>query len=288
MLYLIWAFGWLMAAQAPATAAEGPSPTPIDKALARMYNLDFPGAHAILDAEVHNHPDNSLAYAVRGGAYLFSEFNRLKIMEFEFFEDDDRVTDRKKLKPDPVTREQLFKTTAEARKRASARLAIDPNDSNALFALCMVTGVEMDYVGIVEKKYFRTYSLSKESQKYARKLLALNPPFYDAFLTLGSVEYVVSKLNFFFRLFIRFDGIKGSQQKAIEDLRNVVAFGRYYPPFAKILLSVIYLRDKQPHQALVLLKELARDYPENNVFRNEVNRVTVLTSQLQTSGNRRP
>lgn len=288
MLYLIWTLSWLAAVPVATQAAEVPSPTPIDRAFARMYNLDFAGTHAILDAEVRDHPDNSLIYSVRGAAYLFSEFSRLKILEFEFFEDDDKVTDRKKLKPDSTAREQLFKMTAEAKKRAKARLAVDPNDSNAMFALNMAAGVEMDYLGVVEKKYFRTYSLSKENQQYARKLLAMNPPFNDAYLTLGTAEYVVSKLNFFFRLFVRFDQIEGNKLKAIEDLRKVIASGRYYPPFAKILLAVIYLRDNQPRQALVLLKELARDYPDNSVFRNEVKRVSELANQPQISGRRRP
>jgi hypothetical protein len=285
---LIWALAWVAAAPAAIRAAEVPALTSIDRAFARMYNLDFVGVHAILDAEVRSHPENPLAYSVRGAAHLFSEFSRLKILEFEFFEDDDKVTDRKKLKPDPKTREELFKMTAEARKRALARLAVDSNDCNALFALSMAAGVETDYVGFVEKKYLRTYSLSKENQQYARKLLSMNPPFNDAFLTLGTVEYVVSKLNFFFRLFIRFDKIEGSKQKAIEDLRKVITTGRYYPPFAKILLSVIYLRDKQAQQALVLLKELARDYPDNYVFRNEVKRVAEQASQPQISRGRRP
>jgi tetratricopeptide (TPR) repeat protein len=286
MLNLIWTLSWLAAAPVAGQAAEVRSPTSIDRAFVRMYNLDFTGTHAILDTEVRDHPDNPLTYSVRGAAYLFSEFSRLKILEFEFFEDDDKVIDRKKLKPDATAREQLFKMTGEARKRAMARLAVDPDDINALFALSMAVGVETDYVGFVEKRYLKTYSLSKENQKYARKLLAMNPPFNDAYLTLGTVEYVVSKLNFFFRLFVRFDRIEGSKLKAIEDLRKVVASGRYYPPFAKTLLSVIYLRDKQPQQALVLLRELARDYPDNNIFRNEVKRVSELANQPQISGSR--
>jgi tetratricopeptide (TPR) repeat protein len=288
VLSLIWTLSWLVTAPVAVCAAEVPSPTPIDRAFARMYNLDFSGTHAILDAEVRDHPDNPLIYSVRGAAHMLSEFSRLKILEFEFFEDDDKVTDRKKLKPDPTAREQLFKMTAEARKRALARLAVDPNDSNALFALSMAAGVETDYVGFVEKKYFRTYSLSKENQQYAHKLLAMNPPINDAYLTLGTVEYVVSKLNFFFRLFIRFDQIEGNKLRAIENLRKVIASGRYYPPFAKILLSVIYLRDRQPQQALILLKELARDYPDNGIFRNQVNRASELANQPQISGRRRP
>jgi tetratricopeptide (TPR) repeat protein len=115
--------------------------------------------------------------------------------------------------------------------------------------------------------------LSKEAQQYARKLLAMNPPFFDAYMTLGSVEYIVSSLNFFFRLFVRFDQIEGSKQKAIENLNKVIAYGRFYPPFAKILLSVIYLRENQQQQALKLLQEMERDYPENPLFKNEVKRV---------------
>jgi hypothetical protein len=63
-----------------------PAPTAIDRAFNRMYNFDFPGAQAILD--------EPLAYSVRGATYLFSEFHRLKILEMEFFADDDIVTDK--------------------------------------------------------------------------------------------------------------------------------------------------------------------------------------------------
>ena len=275
---------WLLAAATTAHAVPAPSSTAIDLALNRMYNYDFAGAHAILDQEVRTHPEDALIYAVRGAAYLFSEFDRLKILESEFFEDDDAVTDKKRLKPDPAARSELFKMTAEARKRASARLAANANDLNAMFALCTAAGVDTDYVSLVEKKYFRAYSLSKESQRYARKLLAMKPPFYDAYLTLGAVEYVVGSMNFFFRLFIRFDEIKGSKQKAIDNLNQVIAGGRYFRPYAKILLSAIYLREKQPQRALVLLRELERDFPENSLIRREAKRAAEKAGRIIKSG----
>jgi hypothetical protein len=37
---------------------------------------------------------------------------------------------------------------------------------------------------------------------------------------------------------------------------------------------VIYLRENQPQKALVLLREMERDYPENPLFRVEVNRIS--------------
>jgi hypothetical protein len=67
--------------------------------------------------------------------------------------------------------------------------------------------------------------------------------------------------------------VKGSKQQGIENLNQVVAHGRYYPPFAKILLSVIYLRENQPKLAQPLLAELERQYPENPLLHTEVARV---------------
>ena len=261
---------WLLLASAAGRGQNVQPPTAIDRAFNRIYNLDFAGAHAIIDEQIRIHPEDPLLRSVRAAACLFAEYDRLKILEFDFFADDNRVTDKKRGKPDPAVRAQIFAVTAEARKLAAVRLAANPQDRDAMFAMCMAAGVETDYTSLVEKKYFRSISLSKESQKYAHKLLALNPPFYDAYLTLGAVEYAVGSMNFFFRLFIRFDKIEGSKQKGIENLKTVVAGGRYYPPFAKMLLSVIYLREKKLQPALDLLKEVERDFPENQLFKKEV------------------
>ena len=105
------------------------------------------------------------------------------------------------------------------------------------------------------------------------RLLALNPPVYGAYLTLGTAEYVVSNLNFFFRLFVRFDDkIEGSKQKAIENLELVIKYGHYYKPFAKILLAALHLREKRPAEALALLREVRSEFPGNTVIQREVAR----------------
>ncbi len=253
---------------------ESIGPSAIDRAFNRMYNFDFVGMHTILDEYVRVHPEDPMAYSARAVAYLFSELHRMKILETEFFIDDDQLTDRKKLKLDPVMRAQLFQMTGEARKRADVILALKPNDRNALSAVCTAAEVETDYTILVEKKYFRSFSMSKEAQKHARKLLAMDPPVWDAHLTVGMVEYVVSNMNWFYRLFVRFNQVDGSKQKAIENLKEVIRGGRYYPPLAKILLSVVYLREKSPHEAYALMQEMARDFPENPLIRSEVKRIS--------------
>jgi hypothetical protein len=91
-------------------------------------------------------------------------------------------------------------------------------------------------------------------------------------------------MNWFFRVFIRFDQVEGSTLKGIEDLKLVVAGGRYYAPMAKALLALIYLREDQPEEALGLLRELERDFPGNRLFRTEVARVEGKIAQAGTAG----
>ena len=259
-----------LAAQPPAVAP----PAAIDRAFARLYNFDFAGAHAILDEYKRVDPGDPLSYSVSAAADLFAEMYRLKILETDFFIDDSKLAEKKKLKPDPAVRAAIFKAVGEARQRAEAKLAVQPNDREALFAVCMSAGVVTDYTALVERRHWAALQLARQTQFYALKLLALNPPVYDAYHTLGMMEYVMGSVTFVVRWFIRFDQIQGNKQKAVQDLYMVEQYGRYYKPFAKILLAVIYVREKKPQEAEKLLSELARDFPENPLFRLELNKVS--------------
>src|SRR5258705_6929335 len=214
-------------------------------------------------------PYHPAAYAVLSSAYLFSELDRLSILESEFWSDDNHIADKKKLKPDPAVRAQLFKAINDAQSRAQARLAANPNDQDALFAMCITSGVLTDYTALVEKKQISSLSLVKKGAAYAQRLLKVNPNYYDAYLTTGMTEYVIGSLPFFVRWFIKVENINGSKEQGIKTVELVTQKGHYLKPFAKILLAVANLREKRPRVAETLLFELARDYPENQLFKKE-------------------
>jgi hypothetical protein len=252
-----------------------PAPSAIDRAFVRLYNLDFPGAFAILDENARTDPGNPLNYSVRAGAYLFKEMQRLRILETDFFLDNDNLVDgTAHLEPDPDTRKRLYDALAEARRRADARLAVAPRDVDALFAICMVVGVDLDYVALVERRTWRSLRLARDAGKSAAVLLTFDPPFYDAYLTFGSMEYIVGSLPFFIRWFVHYDGIQGNKRQGIDQLKLAARQGRYYGPFARILLTLVSLREKKPEEAQKLLTELARDFPDNPVFKKELARVS--------------
>lgn len=269
--------GWAQFARVDTSTAEG-------QALVRMYDFDFAGAHAILDSEIARDAANPFPYSVKAAAFFFSELDRLKILQTEFFEDDDKVVDRRKLSPDPAIRRQIFRLFELTRQHAAARLARHPTDREALFALAMASGLETDYAALVDRRRFGSFSLAKHSQAHALRLLALDPPYYDAHLTTGSVEYVVGSLPFFLRWFVRIDQVEGSKQKAVEHLRIVAERGRYYGPFARVLLSVIALREKRPWEAEDLLAGLCSEFPLNPLFRRELDRIRTLARGKTSTG----
>jgi len=148
-----------------------------------------------------------------------------------------------------------------------------PNDRNALFTMCVVSGMTSDYTALVEKRQMSSLSPAKRANVYAQRLLKLDPHFYDAYLTAGFSEYVIGSLPFFIRWFVHFDNIEGDKDRGVKNLELVAREGRYLAPLAKVFLGIIDLREKKPQEARKLLAELVRDYPQNPLYRRELDKL---------------
>jgi hypothetical protein len=265
------------------SALRAAEPNGIDGALERMYNQDYVAAHEVLDRYIATRPQDPLPYAFRASAHLFYELDRLGILESEFLTDDKQIAEKKKkLDPDPVNREKFVRAVHDVETRADAALKLNPNDPQALFAMCIAQGVATDYMAFVEKKQFASLSVAKRSNGYAQRLLKLDPKFYDAYLTAGISEYMIGSLPFFVKWFVHFDNVAGSKDQGVDRLKLVAREGHYFKPFSKIMLSIISLREKRPQEAQQWLTELARDYPENRLFRKELAKVN---AQLGVNAN---
>jgi hypothetical protein len=247
---------------------------PLDLAFADLYNFDFPAAHRTIDSYIAEHPQEPLPYAVRASGYLFYELDRLGILESEFLMDDNKIVAKKKaMAPDPAVRARFLKAVEDAQSRADSALAADPNDKMALLSMCISQGVTTDYMALVEKHQILSLAPARKSNNYAQRLLKLDPKFYDAYLAAGFSEYMVGSLPFFIRWFVHFDNVSGDKKAGIHNLELVASEGHFLKPFAKILLGIVALREKRPRDAQKLLQELARNFPQNPLFRKELDKL---------------
>ena len=239
----------------------------------QMYNLDFAGAHRTFATWEQAHPEDPLGPVSNAAAYLFGEFNRLKILESDLFVDDQKFEKRSRLAPDKAVRTAFDSELEKGRTEANRALTTQPQDSRALLALVMANGLQGDYLALIDKKNFAALSLMKNSRAIAEKLLAADPTCYDAYLAVGVENYLLSLSSAPVRWILRLGGAQTDRDEGLQKLRLTATKGRYLAPYARLLLAVAALRDKDRGTARELLAGLSREFPQNDLYRKELARI---------------
>ena len=156
---------------------------------------------------------------------------------------------------------------------AHTRLNRNSKDPDALFALTLASGLRADYAALIEKKNLDSLRYTKEASTWARQLLAVCSNCYDAELATGFSKYIIGSMSAPVRWLMRMDGLPGDKQGGIADLQLTAQHGHYLAPFARILLSIAYVRDKNKTRALELLSALRAEFPSNTLFPREIARL---------------
>lgn len=254
----------------PAEAAGLASSSPLDRGYADMYNLQFEQAHRVFAEWQRQHPQDPLGPASDAAAYLFSEFNRLHVLEFQLFTNDKALASQPRLSPDPAVRQVFDAQLAKAEQLADAALRRNPRDSDALFAKALRLGLRGDYAALIDKRYLAGLSYMKQGRVVAQQLLAQDPAYYDAYLAIGVENYLLSLKPAPVRWLLRLDGAETDKTMGLEKLQIVADKGHYLLPYARLLLAVAALRDNHRQQARALLQGLAQDFPRNHLYTQEL------------------
>ena len=257
------------AADAPATQTQ---PT-LDQGFLLLYNLDFDQAHQLFLSWEDEHPDNPMGPTGDAAGLLFSEFHRLGVLEGQFYEDDKAFAARKKLDPDPAIRDRFNAALEQAEGKARARLAKDSKDADSLFALTLASGLQADYAALIDKRNLASLHYTKVANNWADQLLAVDPKCYDAHVATGFSKYIIGSMSAPVRWLVKLGGVSGDKQAGIAELQLTADHGRYLAPFARMLLAIAYVRDKDKSRARSLLASLRDQFPRNPLFASEIARL---------------
>ena len=250
------------------------SPAPsLDQGFHLLYQLNFPEAHQVFAAWQQEHPDDPMGPAAEAAGLLFSEFERLGVLESQFYEDDRVFDARKSFEPDSGVRDRFDAAVDRAESQAETRLSQNGNDPNALFAMTLASGLKADYAALIEKHNVISLHFTREATKWAKQLLTIDPKCYDAHLATGISQYIIGSMAAPVRWLMRLGGVSGDKTAGIRELQLTAQRGRYLAPFARILLAIAYVREKDRMQARELLLSLRNDFPENPLFTREIGRL---------------
>jgi tetratricopeptide (TPR) repeat protein len=247
----------------------------IDLGFRLLYQLKFVEARVQFETWQKSHPQGPLGHASEAASYLFEECYRQGVLTSEFFLDDKRFLGKTPLKPDPELRKKFFAAAKQAQDLAQPRLKSNPNDPKALFAMSLSLGMQADYASLIDKHQLDSLKKIREAETYSKKLLEVAPDAFDAYLGLGTANYIIGSLPGTKKLFLGFAGIHGNKKEGIEQLESAAKHGEYLRPFAKILLALTALREKKPEVARTEFTELVAEFPENPLFASELAKLNV-------------
>jgi hypothetical protein len=250
------------------------SDTPeLDAGFRLLYELKPEEARAKFAAWQASHPQDALGVAAQAASYLFEECYRQGVLTSAYFLDDKLFLGKIALKPDPELRNAFFAADLRAQDLARPQLERDPEDVKALFVMTLSLGMQADYASLIEKHQLESLAMIREADTFAQRLLVVNPDAADAYLTLGAANYIIGSLPVFKRFFLKFKGISGDKKGGIGQLEIAAARGRYLRPFAKIILAMAALREKNIMLARTQLKELVAEFPQNRLFAAELAKI---------------
>jgi hypothetical protein len=258
-------------AASPATA---PGEETIDLGYRQMYDLDFGAAHRTFGEWNQKHPADPLGHVSDAAAYLFGEFDRMRVLQSEFFVHDETFTKPKALTPDPAAKQAFLKELEIGERLAQDALKQSGDrDFNAMFAWVLTFGLRADYDGLIEKHYFSSISYMKTGRIAAEKLLSLDPTCHDAYVAMGVEAYVLGSKPMPVRWILRMAGSNTDREDGIRKVRFAAEDGRYLRPFARLLLAVAALRDNDVRTATSILDDLSKQFPHNRLYAEELARL---------------
>ena len=192
------------------------------------------------------------------------------MLERQFYEDDAAFNARPKLTTDPAVHSRFESALDRTQTLARARLSKNPKDQDALFAMTLASGLEADYAALIEKKNLSSLHYTKEASSWAQQLLAICDHCSDVLVATGFSKYIIGSMSAPARWLLRMDGVSGGKQAGIADLQMTAQHGHYLAPFARVLLAIAYVRDKDKRRALELLTSLREQFPSNTLFPAEI------------------
>ncbi|MEX2302440.1 MAG: tetratricopeptide repeat protein [Bryobacterales bacterium] len=237
----------------------------LKRGLQAVYSLEHDRAIAEYEALIRERPDDPVGYAFLAKTYWLQELvvkQELSIDRFaasDFFAESPRYTPE----VDPQA-ERLFREASDlAVEKARALLVKKPDDPRALFLLGMAYQNIASFDASLKRAWWASFRAGSKSNRYHRELLDRYPKLYDAYLTTGVFHYVTGSLGWGTRWMACLLGHCGQKERGREQLRLTADRSEIFADDARVLLALIYTRERRFQEAFDELSTLLKRYPQN-------------------------
>ncbi len=234
------------------------------EALEALYSLDFDLAEGKFQQLTEEDPTNPRYWNLLASSIWLKIVYEQEKMNLDSYSGSRLGTSDSDDSVEAETEARLRRTLARAIETGEAILAEHPDDIEALYALGIAHGTLASFEATVRRAYLKANGEARKAREYHMRVLAIDPSYNDARLTIGTYDYALGVIPGFLRFLLGFIGIRGGDREGgIEQLEYAAQLGRRASTNAKMVLVVIYNREKEYDKALEVLHDLHTSYPRN-------------------------
>jgi tetratricopeptide (TPR) repeat protein len=236
------------------------------EALNHVYRIEYNQAIAAYGALAKRFPDHPGPHLAGAVAHWLQELYVRQDFELDHFISPSHFTQATDRQMPEEERQAFFQGIENCRQRAEAYLKRHPGDKDGRYYLGALEGALGVFAFTIERSYMKALKHGKKSYKYQRAIIDEDPDFYDSYLTTGTYEYVLSNLPWYIKWIASIAGLRGNEERGFEHLILAAKKSRFVTYEARVLLMVLYVREKQYEYSLQMAQQMHRSFPENFLF----------------------
>jgi tetratricopeptide (TPR) repeat protein len=239
-----------------------------------LYRLDYEDARRQYQhlAEIYpEHPGPPLSLSV---AIWLEELFERRELDIDRFISPGYFTQPADRDMDPGDREAFFNGVERSQMLAESWIERHSGDSDARYYLGACEAALGVFAFTIDRSYRSALRHGKKAYEIQRALIEDDPRFYDSYLTLGTYEYIVGNLPWYIKWLALIAGYHGNERRGFEYLIQAANDGFLVRNDARVLLMVLYVRERRYDYALQMARQLHERYPENFLF--HLNRAQIL------------
>ncbi|HXV65533.1 MAG TPA: hypothetical protein VEK15_32860 [Vicinamibacteria bacterium] len=246
----------------------------VREAFAHMYNLDYESSLAGFEELRDAHPGHPGPHLDLAIVVWQRELFRRRELRLDRFVSPGQFSESTDESMPEAARRAFESHIAAAERLATARLDADPDDPDGLYYLGEVRAIQASFALTIERDKIRSFKLGRRAHELHYRLVELDRSHIDAYLTLGTYEYIVDDLPWYVKWLATLVGFQGDEERGLDFLKTVAERGRRARDVARVLTMVLLVREEQLESALELAVSLEEDFPKNYLF--ALNRIEIL------------
>jgi tetratricopeptide (TPR) repeat protein len=264
----------------PANPADA---EPLILALNYRYNLEYSEARKAIEGWLAQHPEDLHGLNALATVMLHGEMFRHGILAAHIYGDMGQMFRTGRIPYPPQFQQQLFSTLQKAETLAENRLKKNPKDQEALYWAGVSHATAAIFYFTMAKSYLAALHEATDARKLHAQVLKINTSFTDAWLVIGVNDYVIGSLPWYMKVLASLVGYHGNREQGTEEVRQVATQGHWARDDAKLILAVLYRREKKYPETLAVLQDMAKSYPRNFLLQREIAGVYEMQGDLRSA-----